>query len=185
MPLLHSKLGCLALIHLRHKQMPFLHHLYLVNHQPILSLAQHLVLTHLHLRLQHFLLDLEIHLLLSVHRLLVLQRQQQHHPFLAHPHPRLVPTLRRRHLGHPHPCLILQLRVHLHHLVQAFLATPSHPNYLALQPLQIHSLVLFSVRIPPPLGRLAGLVNQACSAHLRLGLLEAFSQTAHHSRPML
>ncbi|KAI5420615.1 hypothetical protein KIW84_044437 [Lathyrus oleraceus] len=34
--------------------MPFLHHLYLVNHQPILSLAQHLILTHFHQKASTF-----------------------------------------------------------------------------------------------------------------------------------
>jgi len=166
MPLLLRQLVCQALIHPQHRQM------YLVNHQPIqpiLSLvAQHLILTHLHKR------HLELQLLPSVHRHFLLHHHPQQHPlFLVHPHLlRLGPTLRHSQLGHLHPCLVVKAR--LPNLVQTFLATPSQA-YLTLQPLQMHSLVL--VRIPPNLGRLVLLINQACSIHH----LEAFSQAAHHS----
>jgi hypothetical protein len=168
MPLLLRQLVCQALIRLRHRQM------FLVNHQPILSLvAQHLILTHLHKR------HLELQLLPSVHQHFLLHHHQQQHPlFLEHPQLlRLGPTPRHSQLGHLHPCLVV--KAHLPNLVQTFLATPSQA-YLTLLPLQMHSLVL--VRIPPNLGKLVLLINQACSINLHL---EAFSQAALHSHLML
>lgn len=168
MPLLLRQLVCQALIRLRHRQM------YLANPQPILSLvAQHLILTHLDKR------HLELQLLPIVHQHFLLHHHQQRHPpFLAHPHlVCLVPTLRHSQLGHLHPCLVV--KAHLPNLVQTFLATPSRA-YLTLQHLQMHNLVL--VRIPPNLGKLVLLINQACSINLHL---EAFSQAAHHSHLML
>jgi len=76
--------------------MPFLLHQCLVNHQAILFLPQHLILTRLPQRVHPFLLDLELLLLQSsVHQLLVLQqKQQQQNPlFLVRPHRHLELTL--------------------------------------------------------------------------------------------
>jgi len=173
-----------ASVRLQHKQMPFLlHQCLVVNHRPILFLPQHLILTHLRQRVPPFLLDLELlPLLPSVHQLLVLQHQQQHPLFLAHPHLHLELTLLQLPaLGNLHPCLILLLLRPLHHLAQVFLAIHSHPHYLVLQPLQLHRQVLLLDRIRPPLGRLHLLVNQACLIHLLLVLLEVFSRQVHHS----